>query len=187
MVEAFDTRGAVTLQRFRSPWRRATARRNSATSRPPSRAEGDRFVFQLVAFDEDIDPLTYWADGLPAGATFDPATRTFSWTMDFDSAGTLRCQLLCQRRPRADRDGGHVADRARPASRLTSSSRPSRDPPRATPCASSSTSRRTSERGAVVLERGLPFGMVLNPGTGEFEWTPTLHAGGQLHGKLHRR
>jgi hypothetical protein len=32
--------------------------------------------------------LTYSASNLPAGATFDPATRTFSWTPDYDQAGS---------------------------------------------------------------------------------------------------
>ncbi|NUQ62708.1 MAG: tandem-95 repeat protein, partial [Pirellulales bacterium] len=32
------------------------------------------------ATDGDSDPLTYWATGLPDGATFDTATRTFAWT-----------------------------------------------------------------------------------------------------------
>src|SRR3546814_7775145 len=44
--------------------------------------------FQLVAVDPDLDALTYWDDGLPAGASFDPATRIFSWTADYQSAGT---------------------------------------------------------------------------------------------------
>src|SRR3546814_5039093 len=36
----------------------------------------------------DLDALTYWVDGFPAGASFDPATRIFSWTADYQSAGT---------------------------------------------------------------------------------------------------
>src|SRR6185436_278976 len=37
--------------------------------------------------DLDGDALTYSATGLPTGATFDPATRTFSWTPSFTQAG----------------------------------------------------------------------------------------------------
>jgi hypothetical protein len=36
--------------------------------------------FTIKATDPDEDPLTYVASNLPPGATFDPQTRTFSWT-----------------------------------------------------------------------------------------------------------
>ncbi len=36
---------------------------------------------------EDAGKLTYEASNLPRGATFDPLTRTFSWTPDFTQAG----------------------------------------------------------------------------------------------------
>ena len=39
----------------------------------------------------DGDTLTYSASNLPVGATFDPATRTFSWTPEDGQAGVL-CQ-----------------------------------------------------------------------------------------------
>ena len=43
--------------------------------------------FGVAATDFDDDPLTYSASGLPAGASFDPATRQFSWTPDYTQAG----------------------------------------------------------------------------------------------------
>ncbi len=36
---------------------------------------------------EDEGKLAYTVDGLPDGATFDPATQALSWTPDFDQAG----------------------------------------------------------------------------------------------------
>ena len=44
--------------------------------------EGRDLTFVIGATDPDVpaQTLTFSATGLPAGATFDPATRTFSWT-----------------------------------------------------------------------------------------------------------
>jgi subtilisin family serine protease len=36
--------------------------------------------FKVSAVDPEADPLTYTAEVMPQGATFDPSTRTFSWT-----------------------------------------------------------------------------------------------------------
>lgn len=44
-------------------------------------------TFSVEATDFDDDPLVYSASGLPAGASFDPATRQFSWTPDYTQAG----------------------------------------------------------------------------------------------------
>jgi Ca2+-binding RTX toxin-like protein len=41
---------------------------------------GERLTFVVTASDQDGDPLTFTAAGLPAGAAFDPATRRFEWT-----------------------------------------------------------------------------------------------------------
>src|SRR3546814_3148564 len=70
IVEAFDTRGAVTLQRFTIEV--ANGNRAPRFVNPPMRlegAEGGLFEFQLVGIDEDLDPLTYWADGLDRKST----------------------------------------------------------------------------------------------------------------------
>ena len=51
-------------------------------------SEGQPLVFSLGATDPDGNSLTYSASNLPSGATFDPATQTFSWSPTFDQAGT---------------------------------------------------------------------------------------------------
>lgn len=43
--------------------------------------------FTISATDPDDDNLTYSAANLPAGASFDPQTATFSWTPGFNQAG----------------------------------------------------------------------------------------------------
>jgi hypothetical protein len=49
--------------------------------------EGQQLSFTISATDADGDPLTYSASNLPSGASFSPATRTFSWTPSFTQAG----------------------------------------------------------------------------------------------------
>ncbi len=50
--------------------------------------EGDNLTFTVSATDADDDQLIYSASNLPEGASFDPGTRTFSWTPRYDQAGT---------------------------------------------------------------------------------------------------
>ena len=45
--------------------------------------------FVISATDPDGDSLTYSATGLPTGATFDPATRMFTWKPTTDQLGTF--------------------------------------------------------------------------------------------------
>ena len=68
---------------------------NVSIDRPPvlnaignkSVNEGAQLTFTLSASDADGDALTYSASNLPLGATFDTATRTFSWTPGYSQAG----------------------------------------------------------------------------------------------------
>ena len=50
--------------------------------------ENRALTFSVEATDLDDDPLTYTVGDMPAGATFDLATRQFSWTPDYTQAGT---------------------------------------------------------------------------------------------------
>ncbi len=49
--------------------------------------EGELLQFTVTAFDPDGDLLAFSAANLPPGASFDPATATFSWTPGYDQAG----------------------------------------------------------------------------------------------------
>ena len=49
--------------------------------------EGQSLAFTVTATDSDNDDLTYSADSLPIGATFDEASQTFTWTPDYGDAG----------------------------------------------------------------------------------------------------
>ena len=51
-------------------------------------AEGALLEFAVSATDPDGDTLAYTASNLPPGASFDPGTRTFSWTPSAGQAGT---------------------------------------------------------------------------------------------------
>jgi hypothetical protein len=53
---------------------------------------------------EDQNRITYRAEKLPPGATFDPATRTFSWTPAYEQSGTYVVDFLID-------DGGGGIDR----------------------------------------------------------------------------
>jgi len=48
---------------------------------------GEHLTFTVAATDPDNDSLIYSASNLPEGASFDPGTRTFSWTPRYDQAG----------------------------------------------------------------------------------------------------
>ncbi|NQU11193.1 putative Ig domain-containing protein, partial [bacterium] len=55
---------------------------------PKSINEGQNLSFVISATDPDSAGLTYTAAGLPNGASFNPSTRTFSWTPAVGQAGT---------------------------------------------------------------------------------------------------
>ena len=63
---------------------------------PQTAREGSLVTFTVDATDADlpINNMTYSASGLPPGATFDPATRIFSWTPGTGQAGTYTASFV---------------------------------------------------------------------------------------------
>lgn len=59
--------------------------------------ENSTITFTIAATDPDrYDNLTYTANNLPAGATFNPATRTFSWTPTYTQGGTYEVTFVVE-------------------------------------------------------------------------------------------
>lgn len=54
---------------------------------PKSVSEGTLLFFSINGSDRDSVSLTYSANGLPDGASFDPVTKSFSWTPGYTHAG----------------------------------------------------------------------------------------------------
>ncbi|MGH7449725.1 MAG: Ig-like domain-containing protein, partial [bacterium] len=64
--------------------------------------ENDVIRFNVSASDADGDPITYSALSVPAGASFDVQTRTFTWQTSLNSAGHYEVSFLA----RDNRGGG---------------------------------------------------------------------------------
>ena len=50
--------------------------------------EGQALTFSVSASDPNGDTLIYSAQNLPAGASFNPSTRVFTWSPSYSQAGT---------------------------------------------------------------------------------------------------
>jgi YD repeat-containing protein len=89
VLEVFNSRGADAQQQFTV----AVAGVNGAPVFDPLEAtihgqEGQPLWITVNATDPQNERLVYWADNLPAGAVFDPAEQTLTWTPGANQAGT---------------------------------------------------------------------------------------------------
>ncbi len=133
---------------------------------------GEALSFRVSANDPDGDNLTYSAADLPAGANFDPATRTFSWPQTVTGSYTVHFTV----------NDGQVSVTAP----VVITVYPSSDRPpvmNAIPSYSmkvgklvSFTVKATDPDGDILTYSAvnLPSGASFLPGTGKFSWTPAV-------------
>ena len=143
--------------------------------------EGQTLSFAVSATDPDGDTLTYSASNLPAGASFDPATRTFTWTPSYGQAGNYTNVEFT------------VTDSGTPMQLafedITISVGHVNRPPVFAPVGawqasttvplSFSVSATDPDGDAVTLSAAnIPQGATFNPSTGIFSWTPAYNQTG---------
>jgi hypothetical protein len=133
------------------------------------------------ATDPNADQITYSASGLPEGASFDPATRTFSWTPSFNQAGVYSITF--------------TATDSHPTSPLSCSETITLTVANVNraPVLDSIGNRSVDENSTLSLTlgatntdgekitysaTGLPSGAVLDGATGAFSWTPSYSKAG---------
>ncbi|MFA5795537.1 MAG: putative Ig domain-containing protein, partial [Candidatus Brocadiia bacterium] len=133
--------------------------------------EHGALTFTLAATDLDGDSMTYSVQGLPRGATFNPSTKTFTWTPDYDQSGTYQVTFLAS-------DG--TLDNSQTVNITVSNvNRP--------PVLSPIVNKVLNENGTLTFTlsatdpdgdsmtysvQGLPQGATFNPSTKTFTWTP---------------
>src|SRR5205823_3137535 len=149
-----------------------------------SGSEGSLLTFTVAATDVDGDALTYSASGLPTGASFDPATRTFSWTPTFDQAGPYPGVIFTVS------DGTATATERRALA--IANTNPTRLPAEIGNKSGSEGSLLTFAVSATDADgdaltysaSGLPAGASFDPATKTFSWTPTFDQAGPYPGVI---
>ncbi len=179
ILHAYDTRGGRGTQQYtidvaggnHSP---------SVEALPPliEAGEGEEVLLTIQASDLDGDELALWVNGLPPGAEFDSATRTFRWTPDFDSAGSYEGVTFV------------VSDGVQQASTSTTFliSQTDRGPTLAQPAdrvlQEGDRLRLTFDAAdgdgdpLIFSSDALPDNAILDPNTGVFDWTVGLDQAG---------
>ncbi|MFZ5469799.1 MAG: putative Ig domain-containing protein [Myxococcota bacterium] len=137
--------------------------------------ESSTLSFAATATDPDGDALTFSASNLPSGATFNPATRAFSWTPSVGQAGVYSVTISVSDGVLSDAETFSITVTAAP---------PNNRPPVLGPIG-----ERTVVEGATLTfvvtasdpdgdaltlsASPLPSGASFDPSTGGFLWSPT--------------
>jgi hypothetical protein len=179
VLAAYDTRGGRSEQVFDI----AVQGGNRAPYFGPlvtqvTGVEGTEINLSFSLIDPDGDPLAFWADRLPPGATLDPATYRFIWTPAFGTAATYKNVTF------------HASDGiSETAMQFTFAIAPTDQPP-----VFVDPGDRTLREGdhlrfylhgydpdgepVTFVSPLLPPGATLDPNTGLFEWTPDYYMAG---------
>jgi len=140
--------------------------------------QGLTLNFQVHATDPDGQALSYTANGVPPGATFNAGTRTFDWTPTFLQSGTFNVSFIVT-------DNFLIAQSDTETVAITVTTRHPGDnaAPNLAPITDKSTqagvaltfgvSATDPEGGPLTYSAApVPAGAAFNPGTRSFSWTP---------------
>jgi hypothetical protein len=140
--------------------------------------EGGTLEFIVNATDANNDPLTYTAGNLPLGATFNPTTRIFRWIPTYDQADVYNNVHF-------EVNDGTLADSEDITITVTNVNRP--------PVLASIGNKSVNEgsnlqftisatdpdgNALTYSASNLPSGVVFNPATRQFLWTPGYNQAG---------
>ncbi len=138
---------------------------------------GWQFQFTISATDANGDTLTYSANNIPSGSSFNPATRTFSWTPSANQIGSYPNVRF------AVTDGTFTDTEA-----ITITVAPNQAPVLTNPgnksvnegAALAFTLSVTNPDGDSLTysASNMPSGASINPTTGAFSWTPSYSQAG---------
>src|SRR3989344_2306646 len=145
-------------------------------------AEGNLLRFTVHATDSDGDALTYSATslplGLPAGATFDPATQQFAWTPDFTQSGSYPITFTVS-------DGSVPATTATITITVTNVNRApvfdaivDRTVSEGTPLEFTVHATDVDNSALTYWATDVPVGAIFDPATQTFTWTPDFTQSG---------
>jgi len=138
--------------------------------------EGATLSFTLSATDPDSgDILTYSASNLPSGATFDPNTRTFSWTPNYGQAGNYSDVefVVTDNGSPMMLDLEDITITVGHVNRAPVISNPGPQQVLEHATLAFTVSATDPDGDAVTLSAsGMPSGATFNPSTGVFSWTP---------------
>ena len=140
--------------------------------------EGSLLEFTVTATDPDMDPITYSAENIPDGATFNTVTMTFSWTPSFWQSGSYDVTFKASDGSLEDSEIAHITVLEF-----------GNHPPVLEPVGDKSliegellefTISATDEDHDPLIYSalGLPAGAVFNPTTQTFTWTPSFTQSG---------
>jgi len=179
VLQVYDARGGRATQEYLIDV--AGANRAPLFSDVPATftgQEGESLSLLISASDPDGDRTVVWADNLPPGAAYEPASRLLHWMPGSGDAGTYEGIRFTAT------DGIETVD-----TELTLLIQPQNQMPVLTRPAD----RTIAEGDRLVIRLGavdpegkplrffsplLPPGATLDPDTGEFDWTPTFFQAG---------
>ena len=141
-------------------------------------AEGSTLQVEVSASDPDREPVALEAELLPAGAEFDPASRSMRWTPSFDQAGEYEARFVARARQLTGTGTVRitVTDVNRPPSiEAVEALAIDEGQELKIPIVASDPDGDALELSAVTL----PEGAELDAAAGEVRWTPGFDAAGE--------